>query len=209
MKYLGSEEERAAIPYKMAVLGMPASEVDRFLEQYLVITSPAIRADGKVIIEDAPSFTYYICGLVSLTEPEGPFMEATDPQTGLVVGFIQMWRVRVSFGDMETYGEMTWRPGTEVFIGTHGPVSVYHKEEPIARHGLRLFARMAMLGRPRGSGSISGPDEVIDAFASFRAEYGRKPTQEQLAVHMGYSDPSTLKRYLRDNRHRLQWKSLR
>jgi len=203
-----TEEERAEVARKMIVLGMPESEAPRFIERYMVITSQPISGEGKVF-EDGLSYRFHIYGLVSLTEPDGPWMEATEQETGEVVGYIQLWRVRVLAGDLQTWGELNWRPGTEVHIGTQGPVSVYHKEDAIARHGLELFSRMSTMGRPPRSGLISGSDEVVGAFARYRITHsGKRPTQEELAEFMGYSDSSTLKRYLRRNRHLIDWKEL-
>lgn len=141
-----------------------------------------------------------------------PFARAVRDANGNTVitapwGFLQVWLAEAAYFDPEAhaysplYAQLLWRPGK------HNAFSIQGYERPhIAADEKRAKDSLAVLqgivkrmGRPPGSTLIRDPKQVEDAYSDYIGQHGERPSQERLADHMGFSDPSTLKRFISSN----------
>lgn len=122
-------------------------------------------------------------------------------------GFWQIWLAEAAYLDPDAhtytplYAQMLWRPGRANEFSIQGFERTHTAaDEKRARESLIVLQGIVKrMGRPRGSTMIRDSKQVVDAYSEYIAQYGGRPSQEELAHHMGFSDASTLKRFIRSS----------
>jgi hypothetical protein len=197
-------------------VGIPIELRERFRYFDLTLADTPTNEGGKTLPGDG-KYVLRFFGVSLDVRPESgpawnpviPIPDFEDNVLYLLPGetWLQPYRVYMFAEGSPIIGQMTWNPTEGMalsLIGLEHP----HTERDIkqAWRGLKLMKQaITRVGRRVGSTIIQSVREVLDAYEDYQKRFGANPSQEELATHMGFSDSSTLKRYLRNNRRHIQW----
>lgn len=209
----GDESMDAAIATEV---GIPIELQARFRSFDLRLAGTPFDEKGQSLPGDGEYILRFF-GVVLDTAPESgpawnPVISVPDYEDNIIYlvpshEWIQPYRVLMFSQGSSVIGEMRWNPDDGIMLALVG-LETPHTEKQLkhAWRGLRLMKRtITQPGRRVGSTIIQDAEEIASAYEGYKQRFGTHPTQEDLASHMGFSDSTTLKRYLRNNRPKTSW----
>ncbi len=209
----GDESLNASIASEV---GFPTKLRTRFLCFDLHLADTPVNEGGKPLPSDS-RYVLRFCGVALDSPPEsGPAWNPLTPIPDFEENilylvpseiWLQPYRIYMFSAGSPIIGQMTWNLAEGILLSLIGLENPHTERElKQAWRGLKLMKQtITKAGRRVGSTTIQRIEEILDSYEDYQERFGTNPSQEELATHMGFSDPSTLKRYLANNRRHIQW----